>query len=273
VSIGTFDVPHSALDLTYALPLINSTNHNISVSLGSSLNPFWFVSCRLLIWTDGEPDWSNSQNRGEILSWNISPTKVNQYSVIKFDKGGNSNNTEYTGITGAENNYFAKSRILKSDGSWFMSETKRSIDFRNEVVNSNGNSSVVCHLKSVIKEEQLRESDRDGTFSKNIVKEYPMDIKLDTINEGDLFEFRTDLMLLANENTLIRKNSKKYRISYENSINGSGYFGTIRSGIASHKQNLRFRSPEKCYSRFLKASNRSIVSDRTSSSCNNINYF
>ncbi len=204
--------------------------------------------------------------KSEIVGELLSPIQVIQDLSPRFPM-------IISGITGAENNYFAKSKIWKSDGSWFISETKRSINFRNEVVNSNGNSSVVCHLKSAIKEEQIRESDRDGIFSTKSVKEYPMDIKLDSISEGDLFEFRTDLRLFANENTLIQKKSKKYRKSYENRIYGSGYFGTIRTGKASHKQNLRFRSPEKCYSRFLTASNRSIVSDHTSHSCNNINYF
>lgn len=273
VSIGTFDVPHSSLDLTYSLPLISGKNHKISMSLGSEPNQFWFLSSRMLVWTDGEPDYLENNSRSKILSWNLSPTKVHEYSIIDFDKDGDSKNKKYTSITRAENTYSVKSKIFKSDGTWFISEMQRSIGFRNRVVNSDGNSTVLCQLNSYIREIEVRDMGDNSTLVKKKLKEFPLSIKVESITESDLFEFRTTLKLLIKERKHIEDKAGKYESYYHNEIYGDGYFGTIRPGIASHTQNVRFKSPENCYSRFLTALNQSIKSDLIFTSCDDIKSF
>ena len=218
-----------------------------------------------MIWTDGEPEYSPLQkaSRGEILKWDIRPTKVYDFSSIDFK---DDDSKKYTGVTEATNRYYAKSKIRKSDGSWFIADSLRRINFRNEVVNSKGNSTVVCKMKSVINEES-RGIHGSTNFRKSRIKDVPLHIKLESITEGKLFEFRTDLMLKTKESNQIQTGSINYYDTLSNNIHGTGYFGTIRPGVASQSRNLIFKSPDKCYSRFIKASNQSIESDQIFKSC------
>ena len=276
VAIGAFDVPSSVLDLTLFLPYFLGDNNTIGLNITTSSNPFWLVSSRLHVWTDGKPNYNAHDDilMSEIISSHIMPT-IPVETILVGPKDF------YTAITTAHNHIFVKGKQKQKDGNWTFITIERQVHFKNTIIFSNQNQTQSFDLLTKIDSKIYTYKEIQGVpliSLETLHREYPLFGNLTIINqdgkdeEDEKYEFQTKIRVGFEEKQVgiySYPNESKYvyEKNFKTHQHGQGYFGTIRPGIASLNQSLVYTSPSRCYSRHVQTYNQSILQDNVIDNC------
>ncbi|KAL2919902.1 hypothetical protein HK105_200819 [Polyrhizophydium stewartii] len=288
VSTGTFDLPAYSFDVTPFLSLFfdpKIPTNSISFNVSYSANHDWFVSGNLKVWTDGAPSY-NGNFVGSLDKSQLAGT------VPTFTINKNSTDGGVRVFTKAANSIAAAGRLRRRDGSWQFSSFDRRVNYYNNLLIADQGNKLIFDQKTQVSHASISTSARSAdvtpdTFRvKSLTAKYPLYGNVTFVSDASgAYEFTTDIKqglhraeidsrartLGASERELLRLRNWDaiggLRTTTDSQLAGSGFFGTIRPGIAGTRQHYKYASPGQCYERTVAAYNRTITSDRVSSAC------
>jgi hypothetical protein len=176
---------------------------------------------------------------------------------------GDLNNT-LTASTSLQNSFSATGTIYSSKG-YTRTSVYRSVDYVNlNTLQDLGNFQVIDQNTKILS-STLTEHFGVGASSTLQVEnyEYPLRVNLSYFKNESGYEYDVNMSHQRLVNKSVKKNQDKF-MPIENLVNSqqaSGYFGTIRAGIAQLEQNYSYEALDQCYQRSIRAYNRTVISD------------
>jgi uroporphyrinogen decarboxylase len=260
VAINAFDVPSMIFDITPFLSLLFSGRNStrIGFNITNEALPFWFIDGNLLLYVDKDKD-PLEPFKGSLDSMNVR-SQIPHYTIV-----GDLNQTLDV-LTVLQNSFSASGTVYHSDG-YTRTSVHKSVDYLNINTLWNQGSTQNIDQKTSIHSSTLTErfGDRFSSLLHVSQYQYPLQVNLSYFKNESGYEYDVVMDHGLHINRFVKKNQEKLTSLERLDTNqyASGYFGTIRPGVAGLKQNYFHQTPEQCYRRSIRAYNRTVISDNT----------